>query len=513
MTALRLILGDQLSGKMTSLSDLDKDNDVVLMAEVREEATYVKHHKKKIAFIFSAMRHFAERLRQKGIEVVYIKYDDDDNQGSLFEEVKRLASQRKVDRVIVTKPGEYRLLADMQKWQENLNVEVVLREDERFIASTKDFAEWAKGKKQLRMEFFYREMRKRTGILMEGSQPVGGKWNYDSENRKPLPKGGVDVPAPTRLECDDITKQVIELVDTCFSDHFGSLEQFHYAVDRDGALEVLKAFLEQRLANFGTYQDAMKQDEAWLFHSHIGLYLNTGLLLPDEVVKAAEQCYESGKAPLNAVEGFIRQILGWREYVRGLYWLKMPEYKRLNHLQATRRLPEFFWSADTDMNCLKQCISETRANAYAHHIQRLMVLGNFSLIAGLLPDDVNEWYLIVYADAYEWVELPNVSGMVLYADGGMLASKPYAASGAYINKMSDYCKSCQYSVTTKTGDKACPFNYLYWDFLIRNRDTLSNNHRMGMIYNTLDKMTNDKVEAITSSARSFFDKLDSNEKV
>lgn len=509
---LRLVLGDQLSLSLASLQDCDKETDYVLIAEVRAEATYVKHHKKKIALLFSAMRHFAQELEDQGYQVRYIRYDDKDNAGSLFEEVKRACEVLELKSVELTHPGEYRVLDDMKSWQGKLQVPVSIQHDDRFLSSLENFADWADGRKQFRMEFFYREMRRSMHVLMDGKDPQGGKWNYDSANRQSLPKK-FDVPEPLTFEPDDITTDVIQLVKQEFDDHFGSIDNFNLAVTRKQALEVLDCFVKERLTNFGDYQDAMAQGEPWLFHSHISFYLNCGLLVPMEVIKVAEQAYYNGDAPLNAVEGFIRQVLGWREYVRGLYWYKMPDYKLKNFLQAKRKLPDFFWSAETKMNCLHQCISETKENAYAHHIQRLMVLGNFMLLAGIHPDEVNEWYLIVYADAYEWVEMPNVTGMILFADGGLLASKPYAASGSYINKMSDYCKNCHYSVKEKTGAQACPFNYLYWDFLERNKEQLGNNPRLGMPFRTLNKMTDEKIRHIKRDSDIFFKAIDANEEV
>jgi deoxyribodipyrimidine photolyase-related protein len=512
MTTLRLILADQLSHSLASLQDCDLDNDWVLIAEVREEASYVKHHKKKIAFLFSAMRHFAEELRGQGHNLHYTLYNDEDNQSSLFGEVERVCKQKNINKVVLTYPGEYRVLTDMQSWQKKLKIPVEIRQDDRFLSSLDEFATWANERKQLRMEFFYREMRKKWHFLMDGDKPVGDKWNFDSSNRKALPKG-MSPPLPSKFEPDAITRDVLTLVAENFSDHFGKLEDFHFATTRDQALVVLHEFVAQRLIHFGDYQDAMVQGEPWMYHSHIGFYLNCGLLTPKEVIEQAENAYRNGDAPLNAVEGFIRQVLGWREYVRGLYWLKMPDYKNENFLEATRSLPKFYWDANTKMNCLHQCVKETSENAYAHHIQRLMVLGNFALLAGLHPDEVNEWFLIVYADAYEWVEMPNVSGMILFADGGLLASKPYAASGSYINKMSNYCKSCHYKVKEKNGPQACPFNYLYWDFLDRNQEKLGKNPRLGMPYRTLSKMSDEKRQAIQSDGRIFFKALENNEEV
>jgi len=503
LSTLRLILGDQLSQSISSLEGCDQSEDIILMCELWSEATYVKHHKKKIAFLFSSMRHYAKEVRQSGYKVEYIKIDDPSNTGSFRDEVERALKRHNIERIVITHPGEYRVLADIKRWEADFGVPVEIRTDHRFLCTPDDFTDWAKDRKQLRMEYFYREMRKKYSVLMDGDAPVGGQWNYDAENRKP-PKEGLSIPKPYTNDIDEITRDVIELVAKRFPNHFGDLEPFYFAVTRDQALQVFKLFIEQRLSHFGDYQDAMIEGEPWMYHSHISFYLNCGLLLPIECVKTAEDSYHRGKSPLNAVEGFIRQIIGWREYVRGVYWHKMPEYAEENYFKATRKLPDFYWEANTKMNCLRQCVSETKENAYAHHIQRLMVLGNFALLAGIDPHQVNEWFLIVYADAYEWVELTNVSGMILFADGGYLASKPYAASGSYINKMSDYCKNCSYKVNKKNGPDACPFNYLYWDFLARNREKLKSNHRLGMIYKNYDRMDIEKQKAIHDDSHKFF---------
>ncbi len=505
---LCLVLGDQLTHDLASLHDFDLKRDVIWMCEVAEEATYVRHHKKKIAFLFSAMRHFADELRAKGYRVHYTHIDDANNAGSFEAEVARAIHTLKPEKLLLTFPGEYRVLEAMRGWPTKFGVKVEILEDDRFLCTVDEFATWVKDRKQLRMEFFYREMRRRYKILLNGDDPEGGQWNYDSENRKP-PDGGAGMfqSTPLFFKPDKITREVMEIVAARFGDHFGDLEPFHFAVTRDQALEVLDHFIRERLPFFGDHQDAMIEGQPWMYHSFISAYINCGLLKPLEVIAAAEQAYRNGKVPLNAAEGFIRQILGWREFVRGIYWVKMPAYASENFLQANRPLPWFYWSGETDMNCMKQCITETKQNAYAHHIQRLMVLGNFALLAGLDPKEVNEWYLVVYADAYEWVEMPNVSGMILFADGGYLASKPYAASGAYIDKMSNYCKGCKYKVADKNGKDACPFNYLYWDFLDRNREKLRGNHRLGMIYNTLGRMGDDRLAAIRHDAKLFLDKL------
>jgi deoxyribodipyrimidine photolyase-related protein len=507
MTTLRLVLGDQLSLGISCLRDCDVKKDIVMLCEVGEEATYVRHHKKKIAFLFSAMRHFAGGLRKAGYRVHYTQLDDPENAGSFTAETQRAIKLYKANRLVVTFPGEYRVLQDMKSWEKRFGITVEILPDDRFLCSPEEFANWAQERKGLRMEFFYREMRRRYNILMNGDAPEGGQWNYDAENRKPPEDGTLFRSTPLFFKPDTTTQECIDLVAAHFSSHFGDLDPFHFAVTRDDALKALAHFIRHRLPQFGEYQDAMQQGNPWMYHSFLSAYINCGLLDPLEVTAAAESAYRDGHAPLNAAEGFIRQIIGWREYVRGVYWLKMPGYADENFFDAKRPLPWFYWSGETKMNCLRQCVTETRQNAYAHHIQRLMVLGNFALLAGLDPRAVNEWYLIVYADAYEWVEMPNVSGMVLYADGGYLASKPYAASGAYINKMSDYCKNCTYKVTEKSGAQACPFNYLYWDFLMRNRDKLQNNQRIAMAYRTLDRMTEDRRQQIRHDSRVFLEKI------
>ncbi len=508
MSNLVLILEDQLSHSISSLNNYDPSKDVVFMCEASDRVTRVKHHKKKIAFLFSAMRHFVQELRQKDYKVVFTKLDDSDSSGSLKGEVARLLKKNSFKRIIVTHPSEYYLLREMEQWQSEFEISIEIRVDDRFICSIDEFSKWAKGRKQLRMENFYRDIRKKYKILMQGNDPIGGRWNYDSENRKP-PKKDLDIPRPYVGCMDDIKQEVLQLVAKRFENHFGDLDPFFFAVTRKDALKVLHQFIEQRLPSFGDYQDAMIQDEPWMYHSHISFYLNCGLLLPLECVRAAEQAYALGNAPLNSVEGFIRQIIGWREYVRGIYWLNMPEYISENFFEAKRKLPDFYWDANTNMNCLRQCVSETKQNAYAHHIQRLMVLGNFALLTGIDPRYVNEWFLVVYADAFEWVELPNVSGMVLFADGGYLASKPYAAGGSYINKMSNYCKNCSYKVSKKNGSEACPFNYLYWDFLNRNRNKLESNHRLGMMYKTFDRMSEEKKNEIYNDSTEFLRSIDS----
>ena len=452
-----------------------------------EEATYVPHHPKKIAFLFSAMRHFAQELQKKGVTVRYVELDDPLNTGTLTGEIQRAAREISAQKIIITEPGEYRLLQSMRQLQEITGLDVDIRPDTRFLCSIDEFRNWAGSRRQLRMEYFYREMRKKHNILMEkDGTPTGGNWNFDKENRKPPPRG---LTSPKRISHrkSKIILDVLKLVKARFSHHFGNLEPFHYAVTREQALMELDHFIEKLLPRFGDYQDVMVKGEPYLYHSLVSSYLNAGLLLPLEICHRAEKAYKNGKAPLNAAEGFIRQILGWREYVRGVYWLHMPDYAEMNFFSAQEPLPEFYWSAKTKMTCVSEAVKHTRDHAYSHHIQRLMVTGNFALLAGLDVKQVQEWYLAVYSDAFEWVEMPNTLGMSLFGDGGIMASKPYAASGKYIKKMSNFCTQCPYNPDETTEENACPFNALYWDFLARNKEKLKQNHRLPYVYSTWDK--------------------------
>ncbi len=501
MKTLRVILGDQVTRDISALTDLDPARDVVLMVEVAAEARYVPHHKQKIAFLLSAMRHFAEALRAEGICVDYVKLDDPDNTHSFTGEVTRAVARHAPQAVVVTEPGEWRVWQMMQDWPL-----ADIRPDDRFFCSRSDFDALVKARKTGRMEFFYREMRRRHDILMRDDGPEGGQWNFDPENRKPLPRD-LRPPPRRRFAPDAITRDVLTLVADRFGHHFGDLEPFGWGVTRDDAVLALDHFITDCLPTFGDYQDAMKAGEDFLYHSLISPYLNCGLLTAREVCARAEAAHHAGHAPINAVEGFIRQILGWREYVRGIYWAEMPGYAQTNHLNATRDLPALYWTGQTAMNCMAECIGTTRRQAYAHHIQRLMVTGNFALLAGIAPAQIEEWYLAVYADAYDWVELPNVHGMVMHADGGRMGSKPYAASGAYIDRMSDYCKGCRFDPKVKLGPRACPFNYLYWNFLIENEAALSRNPRMSLPYRNLERMPDMQRHEITRSAATFLDSL------
>jgi deoxyribodipyrimidine photolyase-related protein len=509
MRTIRLILGDQLSHSISALQDIDLTNDVVLMCVV--EATYAPHHPKKIAFLFAAMRHFAEELRENGANVRYIKLNDANNSGNFSGEVERAIKELKPQKLICTEASEYRVLQMQFDWQKTFAIPVEIRPDDRFLATHDEFAMWAKGKKQLRMEFFYREMRKKYNILLEeNGEPTGGAWNYDKENRKP-PKAGLRSPSRLSHKKSAILNEVLELVADKFSHHFGDLLPFHYAITRTQAIMELEHFTSNVLPYFGDYQDAMVEGEPYLYHSLLSSYLNAGLLLPLEICQKAQAAYHRGIAPLNAVEGFIRQILGWREYIRGIYWHFMPSYGDMNELNANLPLPDFYWGAKTQMFCMSEAINHTKQHAYSHHIQRLMVTGNFALIAGLDVREVQNWYLSVYSDAYEWVEMPNTLGMALFGDGGIVASKPYAASGKYISRMSNYCKNCKYDSEVTIGENACPFNALYWDFLVRHQDKFKSNQRMPYVYATWDKFGVEKQNAILKQAEYVLEKMQNNE--
>ncbi|MGN6277094.1 MAG: cryptochrome/photolyase family protein [Sphingomonas sp.] len=507
MTILIPILGDQLTPAITSLNGIDPAEAVVLMMEVAEETTYVRHHKKKLAFILAAMRHHATRLRDLGWTIDYVVLNDPDNAGSFTGELARAIDRHAPDRIIVTEAGEWRVAAMLESWETLFGLPVEIRADTRFIASHAAFDAWAEGRKQLRMEYFYREMRRETGLLMEDGKPAGGQWNYDSDNRKPAERDLL-MPRPIAFRPDETTRAVIDLVATRFADHPGSLDDFDFAVTHEEAMRQQRQFLKDALPRFGDYQDAMLTDEPFLWHSILSPYINTGLLDPLDLCRKVAERWRDGDVPLNAAEGFIRQIIGWREYVRGIYWREGPDYARRNFLGAKRDLPAFYWTGETDMHCLSQAIGQTLERAYAHHIQRLMITGNFALLIGADPHQVHEWYLEVYADAYEWVELPNTLGMSQFGDGGLLGSKPYAASGAYISRMSDYCRRCRYDVRQRTGDDACPFNALYWDFLARNQGKLGDNPRLAMPYRSWERMADADQRALRASARAFLDRLD-----
>lgn len=508
MTRLILLLGDQLTPSIAALREADPARDVVVMAEVMAEGTYVPHHPQKIALILSAMRHFADDLRAAGWRVAYSRLDDPDNSQSITGELIRRAAEHGASTVLATACGDWRLRAALA----DCPIPVTQLPDDRFLCSEAEFAAWADGRKQLRMEFFYREMRRKTGLMMDGDQPAGGQWNFDHDNRKPA-KPDLLRPRPPRFAPDAVTEEVLALVEARFPTHFGRARPFGWAVTRGDALKALDHFVTHALPRFGDEQDAMLRDDPTLSHALISPYLNLGLLDPMEICRAVEAAWTQGRAPINAAEGFIRQIIGWREFVRGIWALEGPDYMTRNALGQSRALPALYWGAQTRMACLSHAIAQTRDMAYAHHIQRLMVTGNFALLAGVDPAEVHEWYLSVYIDAFEWVEAPNTIGMSQLADGGVVGSKPYVSSGAYIDRMSDYCKTCAYAVKEKSGPKACPFNLLYWDFLTRHRARFGANPRMAQMYRTWDRMDEDHRARVLRDAADILKRMDAGEAV
>jgi deoxyribodipyrimidine photolyase-related protein len=502
------VLGDQLSPNLSSLAGADRARSVVLMVEVAEETGYVRHHKQKLAYILSAMRHHAEALRQAGWTVDYVPLDDPENSGSFTGELARAAARHAPDRIVVTEAGEWRVAAMLDSWQTLFGISVEIRPDTRFLATHADFADWAERQRgRLVMEGFYREMRIRYGLLMDGAKPAGGRWNFDKENRQPA-AADLLMPHPLTFPPDAITQEVLALVADRFPDHPGSLEGFDWAVTAADAERQAAYFFAQTLTDFGPYEDAMLAGERHLWHSILSPYINSGLLDPLDLCRRAEAEYRAGRAPLNSVEGYIRQILGWREYMRGIYWREGPDYVRRNFFGHIRNLPGWYWTGDTDMRCQRESLGQTLATAHAHHIQRLMVTGNFALLIGADPAQVHQWYLEVYLDAYEWVELPNTLGMSQFADGGLLGTKPYISSGAYIDRMSNYCRGCRYDVKQRTGPDACPFNALYWDFLARHEDKLRSNPRLRGPYRTWDRFGPETRDATRAQAAAFLADLD-----
>ena len=499
---LVLILGDQLDENASALTDFDPQHDAIWMAEVVEESTHVTSSKQRTTVFLSAMRHFAAKLSARGWHVMYTALDAPNNTGTLAGELDKAIVQNRPTQLVMTAPGEWRVLQSLRTVARQHKLTLDVRDDTHFFSTVREFAEHALGRKQIRLEYFYREMRQKTGILMDGKKPVGDQWNFDADNRGSFGKQGPGLlPQPSRFEPDAITHEVMALVNERLAQHPGTITRFGWPVTREQALQALSDFVAYRLPSFGLYQDAMWEGEVWLYHSHLSCALNLKLLNPREVVAAAEDAFHQGHAPLQAVEGFIRQILGWREYVRGIYWTHMPDYIDRNALNAQAALPSFYWTGETDMACLRDAIQQTLEHGYAHHIQRLMVTGLYALLLGVKPQEVHAWYLGVYVDAVEWVELPNTLGMSQFADGGLMASKPYIASGKYIDRMSNHCKSCRFNPAQSTGDTACPFTTLYWDYLMHHTDMLAKNPRMLMQLKNLKRLTDDERLAIAAQAQ------------
>ncbi len=503
---LVLVFGDQLNDDSTAFDGFDDARDAVAMHEVREEASYVPQHKQRIALFFAAMRHFRDRQREAGRTVHYRELTDRDNRGNFADEIAERIRSLRPERLIAVEPGDWRVREILKETAHRHGVELDLREDEHFLCSREQFESFAKGRKNLLLEFFYRAERKRLDLMMNGKEPRGGAWNFDKDNRESFGADGPGKIRPLRsFPPDPLTREVLGMVAREFPDSPGKLEGFDYPVTPGDANKALTDFIEHRLGNFGSYQDAMVTGEPFLYHSRLSSSLNLHLLDPREAVTAAIKALDEDRAPINAVEGFVRQIVGWREYVRGIYWLKMPGYADMNALNAQLEVPEFMWTAETEMRCMGDSVGQLVEHAYAHHIQRLMVLGLYTMMLGVRPFAVHEWHMSMYADAIDWVSMPNVVGMSQFGDGGIVGTKPYCATGKYIDRMSDYCKDCRYDPKKSSGDDACPFTTLYWDFLARNRPKLSKVPRMNMQLRNLDRKSKGELLSIRSQAEGIRD--------
>ncbi len=508
MKTLRLVLGDQLNHKH-SWYNQSSENITYLMMEMGQELTYTTHHIQKVVAFFLAMRGFADRLTEQGHTVRYLKLDDPDNTQDLEKNIQQLIEQEDFEKFEFQLPDEWRLDEQLTKLAVQLPIEAESFSTEHFLTSRDDLNDFFKGKKQLLMESFYRMMRQKHNVLMEGGEPVGAQWNFDHDNRKKMPKGTF-IPAPKAFVKD--VSEITNLLEKEKVKTIGSIDtdNFIWPTSRAESLELLDFFIDECLPWFGAYQDAMTTEGWSLFHSRISFALNAKLIGPLEVIEHVEKKWQEDPdhAPLSAIEGFIRQILGWREYMRGIYWKYMPDYSEKNFFEHDRALPSWFWSGETKMKCLSHSIGQSLEHAYAHHIQRLMVTGNFALLAGIDPDEVDQWYLGIYIDAIEWVEITNTRGMSQFADGGIVATKPYVASANYMHKMGHYCGSCAYDHKKKTGDNACPFNSLYWDFIERNRSKLGKNPRMSMMYRLWDKNSAEKQNLILEQAAYYMNHLE-----
>lgn len=509
MKTLRLVLGDQLNSEHFWFDEVNP-NVMYVMAEMRQETDYVKHHIQKVVAFFLAMRNFSEELMNKGHQVVYYKISEVNNPQNLEQLILDLVEKNKIEQFEYQFPDEYRLDEQLKSICEKLSIPTKAVDSEHFYTSRNELADFFKGKKQLLMESFYRMMRKKHGILMVGDQPLDGKWNFDHNNRNQYKN---EVPIPFPLEFNKNVTEIIAEIKNQNITSIGSIdvENFNWPTSRKESLQLIDYFCEQLLAHFGTYQDSLFSGHKFLFHSRLSFAMNSKMIRPKEVVDAVISYYYQNQETfeLAQVEGFVRQIIGWREYVRGIYWKEMPNYSKMNALENYNPLPEFFWTGKTKMKCMQHSISQSLSEAYAHHIQRLMVIGNFSLLAQLHPDEVDAWYLGVYIDAIEWVEMPNTRGMSQYADGGIVATKPYVSSGSYINKMSNYCGSCHYNVKDKLGEKACPFNSLYWHFLDEKKQHFANNQRMSMMLALLRKMKPEELAATKEKAISILEDIGS----
>ncbi len=503
---LILILGDQLDLQGAALRDFDFQVDKVIMIESANEAQYVWSHKAKITLFLSAMRHFAQELKNLQYPLTYIR----ESTLPMIEVLKEELLKEKITSLVCVEPGEWRLKQAIESLAKELNLDLDMREDDHFYCTRQEFVDWVSNKKELRLEYFYRLMRKTHGILVDADgNPEGGQWNFDQDNRKPYPKKGPGmIDSPAAFESDRITQEVLGYVSETYKDHPGSLDAFNWPVTREQALVGLNYFVEYRLRNFGIFQDAMWTDTPFGWHSILSSSLNLKLLNPREVIQAVLLAWKKYSLDLSDVEGFVRQILGWREFVRGMYYLDMPKMAQDNFYSHDRALPKWYWNGQTHMACMKDAIGQTLKYGYAHHIQRLMVTGNFALLAEILPSEVCDWYLAIYVDAIEWVELPNTAGMALFANGGRFTSKPYIASGAYIKRMSNYCGSCKYKPDVRFGETACPITTLYWNFLIKHRTQFEASPRTRLMTANLNRISTEDQKEIQLHAQVLLNHLD-----
>lgn len=513
MRNLILVLGDQLDHQSAAFDGFDVSQDAVWMAENHEEATHVWSHKQRLVLFFSAMRHFRDELREKDYSVHYYELtsDPEKDAGSSFADILKVSvKDLKPERLIVVQPGDYRVQQSLMNFADKVGIQLEIRPDQHFYCSLKEFADWADGRNSLVLETFYRHMRKKHGVLVEeDGDPTGGDWNYDEDNRHSFKKSGPgDFSEPHAFRMDELTQEVCAMVEQRFADHPGLVDDFNLPVTHTQSLQMLRDFAERQLPLFGRYEDAMWTDEAFLYHSRLSAPLNVKLLSPRACVEKALDAYTDGHAPINSVEGFVRQILGWREFVRGIYWLHMPDYAEKNHFRHQADVPQFYWDGETDMHCVKQSMQHVLRYGYSHHIHRLMVLGNLALLLGVHPKEFNEWHMAMYVDAIDWVSLPNAFGMSQHGDGGIVGTKPYVSTGNYINKMSNFCSGCRYNHKKAAGEDACPFTALYWDFLDRHEKQFSNNHRMGMQLKNLErKREKEEFSEIIDTANRYKDEL------
>lgn len=498
---LLVVFGDQLDHRAVAFDRLDPQADGVLLMEVAGESEEGPSHKQRTVMFLSAMRHFALELVEAGYRVEYVTLDAPENTQQFRSEIVRVGRKVAAQEVLATHPGDWRVLESLTTASAELAVPCDVIPDRHFLTDLAEFRRWTRGKKRLVMEFFYRDQRKRLGLLMDGKKPMGGKWNCDAENRRSF-KDDPHVRRPFTPRPDAITMEVCKLVGERLPSLPGHLDagRFRWPVTRAAAQRALDDFITHRLPRFGTFEDAMWTEEPFLYHSLLSAALNLKLLDPRDCITKAVLAYDRGTAPLNSVEGFVRQIVGWREFIRGVYWTQPASYRDRNALGQHGDLPEFYWSGDTDMACVRESLRPVVEHGYSHHIARLMVLANFTLIAGVLPRAVGDWFYGMYVDSVDWATTPNTIGMAMHADHSVVGTKPYAASGKYIQRMSNYCSTCQYDVLARTGPKACPFNVLYWDFLSRNQQSFVSNPRMAMILKHLDRMDEHEQLAIANDA-------------